>query len=343
MYSMENTKRKIIMDVDTGSDDAIALVMAMLSEDLDCLGICAVNGNVEVKLTTDNSLRVVECCDKQGVVPVFKGCDLPIASTLMPWTAQSLRPFPIREGSREGQIVVHGDHLPLPAPTIHEERDSAVVWLINTLLDASDGEITLVPVGPLTNVAVAMRADPRIIPKIKEIMIMGGGSLVNNISPASEFNIWADPEAMEIVLQSGCKVTLVPLDATHQASLTADDAARIRSIGTKPANLVADLIESRIAGYGQNDAEMRDLKAAPIHDALAVCALIHPECLKDVLHCNCHTDISRGYAYGQTIVDRRIRVNPEPLNCYFAQGAERDVFFNWMVEVLEKDKAARGL
>ena len=93
-------KQKIIMDVDTGSDDAIALVMAMLDEHLDCLGITAVNGNVEVKLTTDNSLRVVECCDKQGEVKVYKGCDLPIASTLMPWTAQSLRPFPTREGTR---------------------------------------------------------------------------------------------------------------------------------------------------------------------------------------------------------------------------------------------------
>ena len=338
-----DTKRKIIMDVDTGSDDAIALVMAMLCEDFDCLGICSVNGNVEVKLTTDNSLRVVECCDKQGQIKVYKGCDLPIASTLMPWTAQSLRPFPTREGTREGQTVVHGDHLPLPAPTIKEERDSAVVWLINTLLDSEDGEITLVPVGPLTNVAVAMRADPRIIPKIKEIFIMGGGHLVNNSSPAAEFNIWADPEAMEIVLQSGCKITMVPLDATHQAYITVDEAQKIRAIGTKPAQLVADLVESRTAGYGVNDAEMKALNAAPIHDALALCAVLHPECLKDVLHVNCHTDISRGFAYGQTIIDRRVRVNPEPKNCYFALGADKDVFYNWVMDVLEKDKAKRGL
>lgn len=340
---MENTKRKIIMDVDTGSDDAIALVLAMLSEDFDCVGITAVNGNVEVKLTTDNSLRVVECCDKQGKVPVFKGCDLPIASTLMPWTAQSLRPFPTREATRDGKTVVHGDHLPLPAPTIKEERDSAVVWLINTLLDCEDGEMTLVPVGPLTNIAVAIRADPRICKKIKEIMIMGGGSLVNNSSPSAEFNIWADPEAMEIVLQSGCKVTMVPLDATHQAYITVEEAKKIRAIGTKPAMLVADLVESRTAGYGVNDAQMKELQAAPIHDALAVCALVHPECLKDVLHCNCHTDISRGFAYGQTIIDRRIRVNPEPKNCYFALGADKDVFFNWVMEVLQKDKINRGL
>lgn len=334
---MDKIRQKIIMDVDTGSDDAIALTMAMLSEDFDCLGITAVNGNVEVKLTTDNSLRVVECCDKVGKVGVYKGCDLPIASTLMPWTAQSMRPIPIREGTRVGPQV-HGDHLPLPDSTHKEEKDGAVVFIINTLLASKDKEVTLVPVGPLTNIAVAMRADPRIIPKIKEIMIMGGGSLVNNSSPASEFNIWVDPEAMEIVLQSGCKVTLVPLDATHQAILNHDDAEKIRALGTKPANLVADLIEGRIIGYGRMDAQMRDLKSAPIHDALALCALIHPDCLKDVIHCNCHTDISRGFAYGQTIVDRRVMVNPEPLNCYFAQGANRDVFFDWIYDVLSKAK-----
>lgn len=335
-------KQKIIMDVDTGSDDAIALVMAMLDEHLDCLGITAVNGNVEVKLTTDNSLRVVECCDKQGEVKVYKGCDLPIASTLMPWTAQSLRPFPTREGTRKGQTVVHGDHLPLPAPTIKEEKDSAVVWLINTLLN-SDGDIILVPVGPMTNIAVAMRADPRIIPKIKRIVLMGGGDRVNNSSPAAEFNIWADPEALEIVLQSGCDITMVPLDATHQAFMTAEDAAEIRQIGTKPANLVADLIESRIAGYGVSDADMKEKKAAPIHDALALCSILHPDCLTDVIDVNCHCDISRGYAYGETIIDRRIRVNPEPINVHFAQGANSKVFTDWIKDVLKKDKARRGL
>jgi inosine-uridine nucleoside N-ribohydrolase len=336
-------KRKIIMDVDTGCDDAVALVMAMLDDHFDLLGITAVNGNVEVKLTTNNSLRCVEACDKQGKVKVYKGCDLPIASTLMPWTAQSLRPFPTREGTRNNALAVHPDELPLPKPTIKEERDSAVVFLINTLLNAEDGEITLVPVGPLTNIAVAMRADPRIMPKIKEIMIMGGGHEVNNSSPAAEFNVWADPEAMEIVLQSGCKITMVPLDATHICYVTLEEGEEIRKIGTKPAILVSDLIRQRVIGYAQNDAEMRDLKAAPLHDALAVCALVHPECLKDVFHCNCHTDISRGFGYGETIIDKRIRVKPEPKNCYFALGSDKDVFVKWMTDVLKKDKVARGL
>ena len=335
-------KRKIIMDVDTGSDDAIALVMAMLDEHFDLLGICAVNGNIEVKLTTDNSLRVVECCDKEDTVKVYKGCDLPIASTLMPYTAQSVRPIPRREGMRAGPNEVHPEHLPLPEPKIKEGEESAVVWLINTLLASEDGEVTLIPVGPLTNIAVALRADPRIIPKIKEIMIMGGGHLVNNSSPAAEFNIWCDPEAMEIVTQAGCKVTMVPLDATHEAYVTVEEAKRIREIGTKPAILVADLVQQRTTGYARNDADMKARGGAPLHDALAVCAVIHPEVLKNVLHCNMHTDISRGFAYGQTIIDRRIRVTPEPLNTYFALGADKEYFYNWLIDVLEKDKARRG-
>ncbi|NMA07381.1 MAG: nucleoside hydrolase [Ruminococcaceae bacterium] len=336
-------KRKIIMDVDTGSDDAIALVMAMLDENFDLLGITAVNGNIEVKLTTDNSLRVVECCGKQGEVKVYKGCEYPIASTLISWTAQSLRGVPIREGSKDNATAVHPDQLPLPAPTIKEEEDSAVVFLIETLLAAEDGEITLVPVGPLTNIAVAMRADPRIIPKIKEIMIMGGGHDVNNSSPAAEFNVWVDPEAFEIVLQSGCKITLVPLDATHKCFMTVDEAQKVRAIGTKPAILVADLIEQRTTGYAQNDAEMKALNGAPIHDALAVCAFVYPEVLTNVVHVNCHTDISRGFAYGETIIDQRIRVNPEPKNCYFAFDADKEIFVKWVMDVLEKDKAKSSL
>ena len=348
-------KRKIIMDVDTGSDDAIALVMAMLNKDFDLLGICSVNGNIEVKLTTDNSLRTVECCDKQGKVKVYKGCDLPLVSTLTPWTPQSTgiqswglinqppRKNPRRSGDRPGDQEVHPEHLPLPEPAIHEESKSAVQFYLETLLAAEDGEITLVPVGPLTNLAVAMRADPRIIPKIREIVIMGGGHLVNNSSPASEFNVWVDPEAAEIVMQSGCKITWVPLDATHAAYITVEESKKIRDLGTKPAILVADLIEQRTVGYSRSDAEMRDLKGAPIHDALAVCAVLHPEVLKNVLHCNVHVDIGGSYGYGQTIVERRIRVIEEEKNCYFALGADRKMFYDWMYETLKTDKEDRGL
>lgn len=351
-------KRKIIMDVDTGSDDAVALIMAMLDEHFDLLGICSVNGNVEVKLTTDNSLKVVELCGKQDQVQVYRGADLPIASTLMPWTPQSTGIFsegtllydkhpcgmPHREGRDMGdKIPMHPDRLELPAPKIHEADQSAVVWLIETLMACEDHEVTLIPVGPMTNIGLALRADPRIVNKIREIVLMGGGHLTNNVSPATEFNVWADPEAMEIILQSGCKVTLVSLDATHSAYLTEEQAKKITAIGSAPAKFVGELIEHRISAYAQRDTDMRDYKGAPVHDALAVCAALHPEVLTEVLHCNCHTDISRGYAYGQTIVDRRFTTEPEPKNAYFALKADGEYFFNWMYDVLRKDQESRAL
>lgn len=349
-------KRKIIMDVDTGTDDAVALIMAMLDEKVDLLGICSVNGNVGVELTTDNSLRVVELCEKQDTVKVYCGCEAPIASTLMPWTPQSTG---IRsEGSiiyndyhsmarrdmnkNGGKVPMHPDTLPLPEPTIKEGNESAVVWLINTLMAAEDNEITVIPVGPMTNIGVAMRAEPRICKKIREIVLMGGGHMVNNVSPATEFNIWADPEAAEIILHSGVKVTFVSLDATHSAYITEEQAKRIKEIGTKPADFVGDLILHRILAYGQRDVDMHDYKGAPVHDALAVCAVLYPEVLTEVLHTNVHVDISRGYAYGQTIVDRRLTQDEEPKNAYFALKADGSYFYEWMYSVLCKDKERRG-
>lgn len=334
-------KRKIILDVDTGTDDAVALVMGMLCDEFDLLGITTVNGNIEVKLTTDNSLRVVECCDKQGQVEVYQGAEYPMVSTLLPWSPQSREPLPRREGSRGDKPKIHEDHLPLPAPAIKKAETSAVVWLIDTLLK-SDGDITLVPVGPMTNIALAMRSDPRIIPKIKEIVLMGGGYLVNNATPFAEFNIFADPEAMEILLQSGVKLTIVPLDATHKAYITKEEGERIKAIGTKPAKLVSDVLLERIEGYSQQNLKMRRLNAAPLHDALALCYVIHPQVLKNVKPAVCHVDISNGFTSGSTNFDMREFADQEADNCYLALDADKDMFYQWLIDTLEKDKIVKS-
>ncbi len=326
-------KRKIIMDVDTGTDDAVALTMAMLSPEFELLGICSVNGNLEVKLTTNNSLRVVEACGKQGQVKVYKGADLPMASTLLKNSWHDLyRKNPRREGTLDSKVEVHTDYLPTPDPVITEEAESAVAFYLRTLMAAEDHSITIVAVGPLTNVALAMRADPRIIDKIDEIYIMGGACEDMNVTPAAELNFWVDPEAAEVVLQSGCKMTLVPLDATDKACITAEEVEMFRSIGTRPAKLIADLISQRITGYSKTYLDIQG--KAPIHDALAVCAILHPEVLEDVIETWVHVDINRGWAYGQSIVDRRARVSPEEANCRFAMGANRELFRDWMLGVL---------
>jgi inosine-uridine nucleoside N-ribohydrolase len=247
-------------------------------------------------------------------------------------------PVPLREDDPKAATLHHASHIPTPKFTIKEEHDSAVVWLIKTLLASEDGEITLIPVGPLTNIALAMRADPRIIPKIREIVIMGGGT-EGNVTPSAEYNVWVDPEAMEIVLQSGCKITLCTLDATHAGYLTKFDAEEIRSIGTANANMVADLILKYGAG-GDLANEGLEVQRIPIHDALAVCSVLYPEVLKTV-SCCCHTDISRGFAYGQTIMDKRPGTQ-EPHNCFFALDADRELFRDWIIDVLKKDKAANA-
>ena len=331
-------RRKIIMDVDTGSDDAVALILAMLDDTFELVGVTSVNGNLEVKLTTENTLRMVEFCGKEDTVKVYRGADLPLVSTLLPTTAQSLLPVPRREGVSLPEGLHHAAHIPTPKFTIREEDDCAVVWLINTLRSAGEGEITLIAVGPLTNIALAIRSDPRIVPKIKEIIIMGGAAqYAGSNSMCAEFNVWIDPEALEIVLQAGCKTTLVPLDATFSAYITPSDAERIRTVGTAEADMLADLILKYGTASMLKGREPAGETHIPIHDALALCSARYPQVLYKEKVC-CHVDISGGYAYGQTIIDRRRGATaPEP-NCEFACKADRELFLSWILDVLEKAK-----
>ena len=324
-------KRKIILDVDTGSDDAIAITAALLCQDLDVIGICTVGGNVELKNTTDNTLRVVECCEKD--VPVYKGAALPLVATLQPWSLQA-QVLPRTEEENKKGMAVHPDHLPLPAPTRKEEQECACSWLIRTLLESEDGSITLVPVGPMTNVAMAMRADERIIPKIREIVMMGGSHNTYAPTQAAEFNVWCDPEALEIVLQSGVKVTMVSLDATSHACLNWEQAAKIRAIGTKPAILTADLIEHRLSASAAAGDTAGTGVGVALHDVLAVCAVLHPQVLTRVEHTSCHVDLGHGYAYGETVLGRNYKYMPMLKNCYYAWEADSAFFFDWLYNVL---------
>jgi len=336
----ELKKRKVIMDVDTGSDDAVAIISAMMSPEFDVIGLCTVNGNRAVELTTLNTLRVAELLNSD--VPVYKGCEYPMVATLDPRRKPNI---PWREGdmARINPLLdlIHGDHLPLPGPTWKkEEKISAVAYYLDVLLNTQE-KITLVPVGPLTNVAMAMRADSRICENIEEIMIMGGGYLVNNAwGGMAEYNIWVDPEAAEVVMQYaeayGIKVTWVPLDATHEAYLTLDDAAEIRKIGTPIADAVASFIEKRTSGYAK-DGDMKEMAAAPIHDALAVMALLDPEVLVDVRHVNLHVDYAGGKSDGQTGLDMRELITKPAPNCYFAMHANREKFRDMLLAILKRN------
>lgn len=327
-------QQKMILDVDTGSDDAIAIMLAMQSPAIDLIGITTVAGNKEINFTTSNTLRVVELMGSR--VPVYRGCHDAMVCNLLP----------NRHGNYKGTtgvgekydaqgklIEYHTDCLPLPEPTVREQPEHAVFYLIDALMK-SDGDIVLVPTGPLTNIAMAMRVQPAICKKIKSICFMGGGFKVFNATGASEFNIWADPEAAQIVVTSGVPITMVPLDATHQANFTLEDAKEMRGWNTPVGDLVATLVEERVVAYNAfQPQELPD--SAPIHDALAVAAIIDPQVLRDVRLMRVDVDISGGFADGQTICDTRTYPD-KPRNVHVALDADRDRFVA-LVKGLLKD------
>ena len=336
-------KEKIILDVDTGSDDAIAIVCALLSDELEVLGITTVGGNVELKNTTDNTLRVVECCGKGGEVGVYMGSELPLVSTLVPWGIQGMT-LPRKEERINQKVRVHPQHLPLPETSLGPEKKRAAHWLVEKLISMPDHSVTLVPVGPQTNISLAIRTDDRILKKIKRVVMMGGSHDHYAPTQGAEFNVWCDPEAVEILLTSGLDVTMVSLDATSHAVLNREQAQAIRAIGTAPAKLVAAMIEQRL------DASEKVLKGAEgqvvgaaLHDPLAVCAVTHPEVLKDVRFTSCHVDLGRGYAYGETVLGRNYYGREDengvvvslPPNCHYAASADPELFYDWLYGILK--------
>lgn len=323
--------RNIIFDVDTGSDDAVAMMLAMKSPELNVLGICSVNGNRGVNYTTENTLRVVEYMGSD--IPVYRGCALPVSATLAPWRRPRV-PYGGANGCASGQSSIHGDYLTLPAATIKPQRENAVSWLIRTLR-ASNEKVTLVPVGPLTNIAMAIRIYPEILEKIDEIVIMGGAYQVGNITATAEFNFWIDPEAAQIVLSCGAKITLVPLDATHHAYVTGVELEKIKASGSRAALATYELVRGRIKGYSAwQKMEVED--AAPIHDALCIAYLLDPTVLKDVREIPVDVDFSGGPCDGMTICDVDGRDKKRKPNCSFAFSADREKFVDILTRVLSR-------
>lgn len=330
---------KIIMDVDTGTDDAVAILMAIASPEIELLGICTVNGNRNVELTTDNTLRVIDYVGKQKEVKVYKGCALPMVCTLDP----ARRPLiPYGDKYFDGQEN-HGNHLDLPETKLKPENGNAVTFLIDALME-SDGEITLVAVGPLTNIAIAMRAEPRIIGKIKQMIIMGGALREGNSGPPqrAEFNFWADPEAAEIVLRSGCELTIVPLDVTHKTCIKEKEAEVLEQMGTKSGLAAAKFIRRRIANY-KVWQPVCDSDEAPIHDALCIAGLLDPTIFTEVQKCQMTMDFSGGTADGISIVNFKPTVRdldgifrPAPQNVNLVLKADRDKFGAMLLELLSK-------
>jgi inosine-uridine nucleoside N-ribohydrolase len=315
---------KLILDVDTGTDDAAALMFAALHPDLELIGATTVNGNVPVEFCTENSLRVF---DHIGIpVPVYQGVSRPIKRD----------EFPKARPDIKSTFAVHGGYLDIPPSTSLKQATGAVEFLIETYRAATE-PIILVPVGPMSNIATALIAEPRLRDLIPELVIMGGANSYGNVTPRAEFNVWADPEAARIVLRSGVrKITLVPLDATHQALVSLDDCAALRALGTPAGEAAALFTERRIEGYDRTQP-MKRPNAAPVHDALAVASIVDPAVITTTfLHVDVET--SGDLTVGETVVDTNHRGDGEP-NVHIALDADERRFVALLLETFARTAA----
>ncbi|MBM3611698.1 MAG: nucleoside hydrolase [Alphaproteobacteria bacterium] len=309
--------RKIIIDTDPGQDDAVAILLALASPDeIDLLGITAVAGNVPLALTQRNARIVCELARRRDV-PVFAGCDAPLARKLV--TAEHVH----------GKTGLDGPQL--PEPTIPLADGHAVEFLIDTLRREPAGSVTLVPIGPLTNVAAAFRAAPDIIPRVGQIVLMGGAYFeVGNITPAAEFNIYVDPEAADIVFRSGVDLVVMPLDVTHKALTNRDRVGAFRAMGTEVGRMVAEWTDF----FERFDKEKYGSEGAPLHDPCTIAWLIRPD-LFTGRHINVEIELEGRHTTGMTVADWW-RVSGRPANALFMGGVDDAGFYALLTERLAR-------
>jgi len=284
-------KHKIILDCDPGHDDAIASLVAAHHPDIELLAITTVAGNQSIEKTTLNALKVCSLANIRSV-PIAMGMDRPL-----------VRPAK-HAPDIHGQSGMDGPHI--PEPTIELAPQHGVDLLIDLLL-TSDGYITLVPTGPLTNIATAMRREPAILPRIKAISLMGGAIGLGNRVPAAEFNIWADPEAAAIVFSCGRPITMCPLEVTHQALATDEVLGRLRAANRPVATFAADLL----AFFGDTYRNVFGFPAPPLHDPCAVAAVVDPGIIRAHLM-RVEIETRGEWTSGRTVCDVYGRLGKEP-------------------------------
>lgn len=302
----------VIIDCDPGHDDALAITLALARPELEVLGITTVGGNAPLHRTTINALRVLALLDRPDV-PVAAGAVQPLIRAL------------------ETAPEVHGvsglDGADLPEPISAPRPEGALEFLRATLAGAP-APVTLIPTGPLTNIALLLRTYPEVAAKIAHVCLMGGGMRQGNWTPAAEFNIWVDPEAARIVFRSGLPITMCGLDVTHKALIGLPEIARLDALGTRPGRVFADLmrffIRFHLERYGTADT--------PIHDAVAVAHVALPGLVTTRrYHVDVETigDITRG----RTVVDDRGVPGATP-NVDVALDIDRARFADLLIEAV---------
>jgi inosine-uridine nucleoside N-ribohydrolase len=310
----------VLIDCDPGIDDALALLLAVASPELELLGVTTVAGNQRLELTTENALRVLELGGRPDV-PVAAGADRPLVQELV--TAEDAH----------GDSGVGAQSLP---PAAARAVDGHAVDFLAERITAAPGPPTIVALGPLTNVALLLARHPAAAAGIGRVVLMGGAVAEGNMTASAEFNIWIDPEAAARVFESGLDVTMVGLDVTNRAVLRREHADRLRETGAVGA-AAASMLDFYLGFY----AEAYDHGGCPVHDALAIAYLVRPGLL-ELIDRHVAVELASGLCRGRTVVDMRRRRSLPAANARVAIGVDPGGFAELLVERLRSLSEDRG-
>lgn len=300
--------RRIILDCDPGHDDALALLLAHGSPAVELVAVTTVSGNQTLEKVTANA---------RAVAAIAGMTDVPIAAGMHRPLVREAEPAP----SIHGDSGLDGPALPRDRPALDPRH--AVDLIIEEVMTAPAGSITLVPVGPLTNIAMAVRREPRLVDRVRDVVLMGGGVRGGNWTAAAEFNILVDPEAAHIVFGAGWPVTMVGLDVTHQALATEAVVERFRALDSAPGRFAVELLDFFAASY--RDAQGFD--SPPVHDPVAVAAVIDPSILT-LVRAPLSVELHGEHTLGMTVADLR---TPAPASCPTSVATGIDVERFWDV------------
>lgn len=307
--------RRIILDCDPGHDDAVAIMLALGSPAIELLGITTVGGNQTVEKITRNAGSVLVMCGREDV-PVHAGAHRPLLRQV------------------EVAADIHGesglDGAELPEPTVPPAPGHAVQFLIDTVMASDPGSITLVGTGPLTNLALAARLEPRIVDRVREVVVMGGAYHGGNWTPAAEFNIWVDPEAARIVFDESWPVTMIGLDLTHQALATAEVETAVRKIGSDLGEFFLGLM----AFFRQTYRDHQGFEDPPVHDACTIAYLIDPSVVSTQA-VPVRVETAGELTAGMTVADFRSPASPD---CRTRVGVtlDRERFWQLVVDAIRQ-------
>lgn len=311
------TPQKIILDCDPGIDDALAILLAHGNPNVEIVAITTVAGNQVLEKVTRNALALGELVAIKGV-PFAAGCASPLL--------------------RQPQIAddIHGDsglgNVTLPTPTkIQLDKRHGVQVIIDTIMNNEPKTITLVPTGALTNVALAVKMEPRIVDRVKEVVLMGGAYNTGNRTPVAEFNVYTDPEAAYIVFNQSWKLTMIGLDLTHQASATEKVLEMIKGVETNVSKIVLQLLDFYNAMY-RREAKFPH---CVVHDACAVAYVINSGII-ETQRCPITVELNGKHTYGMTVADLRPASASIECNSYVATKLNWDAFWDLVVDALKR-------